>query len=99
MASKNPCSKRVTPEQAHEVWQSFDGSWTYYVLKKYQSPEKEEKNPYARWYCWVKSPFTSERGEYGDVYVGTVKSGARKIDNPLCSPDNQTGGQDEAATA
>ncbi len=79
----NPCAKRVTPEQAYEVWQSFDGSWTYFVLKKYQSPEQEAKNPYASWYCMVTSPATTEHGEYGDIYVSTVKRGTHKIDNPL----------------
>src|SRR6266496_4690634 len=78
----NPCSKWVEPEEAYEVWQSFDGTWTYFVLKKYQSPEKEATNPYARWFCLVKSPITPN-GEYGDVYVATVKQGTRQIDNPL----------------
>jgi hypothetical protein len=82
MASKNPCSKRVTPETAYEVWQSYDGSFTYFVLKKYQSPENEAKNLYASWYCCVKSPVVPN-GEYGDVYVSTVKRGTRKVDNPL----------------
>jgi hypothetical protein len=47
--AKNLCAKRVTPEEAYEVWQSFDGSWTYFVLKKYQSPEKEAINPQHEW--------------------------------------------------
>jgi hypothetical protein len=70
----------MTPQTAYEVWSN--GNWTYYVLKKYQSPEKEGKNPYARWYCMVTSPITP-KGEYGDVYVATVKQGTRQIDNPL----------------
>src|SRR2546421_6905555 len=82
MAAKNPCARTVKPEEAYEVWQSFDGSWTYFVLKKYQSPEKEEQNPYARWLCMVTSPITP-KGEYGDVYVSTAKQGTHKIDNPL----------------
>ena len=82
MAANNPCAKTVTPETAYEVWQSYDGTWTYFVLKKYQSPEKEAQNPYARWYCLVKSPIT-RNGEYGDVYVSTVKRGTRLVDNPL----------------
>ena len=85
MAAKNPCAKRVTPETAYEVWQSSNGAWTYFVLKKYQSPEKEVTNPYARWYCMVKSPATPQ-GEYGDVYVSTVKAGTHRIENPLAPP-------------
>ena len=93
MATQNPCSKTVKPEQAYEVWQSYDGSWTYFVLKKYQSPEKEATNPFARWYCMVKSPITPN-GEYGDVYVSTVTSGTHQIANPLTHTDEQTTGKD-----
>lgn len=78
----NPCAKRVSPENAYEVWQSYSGDWTYFVLKKYQSPENEAKNPYARWYCMVTSPVTP-KGEYGDVYVTTVKIGTHQVDNPM----------------
>ena len=92
----NPCAKRVTPEEAYEVWQSFDGSWAYFVLKKYQSPEQEAKNTYARWYCMVQSPATP-KGEYGDVYVSTVKRGTHQIDNPLTHQDNQTTGKEQSA--
>jgi len=80
--AKNPCAKRMTPETAYEVWQSYNGAWTYFVLKKYQTPEMEAKNPYARWYCMVQSPITP-KGEYGDVYVSTVKQGTARTDNPL----------------
>jgi hypothetical protein len=80
--TKNLCAKRVVPEEAYEVWQSFNGSWTYFVLKKYQSPEKEEQNPYARWFCLVKTPVVPN-GEYSDVYVSTVKRGTHRVDNPL----------------
>jgi len=83
MAANNSCAKLVKPEEAYEVYQSFDEQFTYFVLKKYQSPEHEAKNPYARWYVMTKSPFTSERGEYGDAYVSTVKRGTRPIDNPM----------------
>ena len=97
MAANNPCAKRVAPEQAYEVWQSYDESWTYFVLKKYQSPEKEAKNPYARWYCKVLSPATP-KGEFGDVYVSSVKSGTHKLDyNPLSHQDNQTTGKEQSA--
>ena len=94
MASKNPCSKTVKPEQAYEVWQITDhpqygGEWTWYVLKKYQSPEKEATNEYARWLCFVTSPYVP-RGEYGDTYVSSiVNTGAVKLD---CNPLVQTSG-------
>jgi len=88
--AKNPCARRVTPENAYEVWQSYNGTWTYFVLKKYQTPDKEAQNPYARWYCMVQSPATP-KGEYGDVYVSTVEQGTHKLAyNPLTHQDNRT---------
>lgn len=72
---KNLCSKTVKRENAYEIWQSADGSWTWYVLKKWQI---EDDKPYARWYCCVISPFVPE-GEYGDVYVMEIKAQAKRI--------------------
>ncbi len=81
---KNPCARRVTPDAAYEVWRSNDGLFTTYVLKKYQTPEKEAQNPWAKWYCATSSPGTHGRLEYGDAYVATVKRDAHKLDyNPL----------------
>jgi len=94
METKNPCAKTVKPEQAYEVWQvtnhpEYGGTWTWYVLKKYQRPEKEVANSYARWFCYVTSPYV-QSGEYGDVYVTTITSIAHKLDyNPLTHQDNR----------
>lgn len=78
---KNLCAKTVRREEAYEVWQSRDGSWTHYVLKKWQV---DDDKPYARWYCNVVSPNTSEAGETGDVYVADIKRHCRKLSiNPL----------------
>jgi hypothetical protein len=76
---KNLQGKTVKRENAYEVWQSRDGSWTWYVLKKYQNPENEANNPRARWFCDVTSPFVGECGELGDVYVSEVKCNAIRI--------------------
>jgi hypothetical protein len=87
----NPYGKLVDRENAHFVYQSLDGQWTYYVLRTYQLPEKEEKNPFARWLVNVVSPSTSPRGETGDSYISAVTSGTVKLDhNPLKTkePDN-----------
>ena len=98
--AKNPCSRTVTPCNAYEVRQvthhpEYGGTWTWYVLKKYQSPEREAANPYARWHCCVTSPYVSERGEYGDVYVTDITSIAHRLDfNPLVQT---SGGQHEAS--
>lgn len=67
----------VKRENAYEVWQSRDGLWVWYVLKKYQSPEKEKENPFARWFVSVDSPFVIN--EMGDTYVEDIVSNAIRI--------------------
>lgn len=67
--------KQPYQQNAYEVWQSFDGTWTWYVLKKWQA---DDNKPYGRWFCLVTSPIVPE-GELGDVYVSEIKSSATKI--------------------
>jgi len=86
---KNPCNKIVTPETAYEVWQSHDGQYTTFVLKKYKNPEAEEKDPFARWYVCTKSAQTPH-GEYGDTYAAEVKRTSHRIENPLAQKDVPT---------
>src|SRR5205807_1248652 len=85
MPSKNPCAKRVTPEMAYEVWQSLNGDFTTFVLKKNKLPEQEAKDPYAIWYVATQSPGTFGSYDYGDSYTAEVKRNMILIDNPLCS--------------
>lgn len=76
--SKNLCGKTRPRTDPYEVWTSRDGTWEWHVLKKYQSPENEAKNPFARWFCFVKSPFVPD-GEMGDCYVSSIKKDALAI--------------------
>jgi hypothetical protein len=76
--AKNICGKMVKKENAYEVWQSKDGECTWYVLKKYKSPEAEKKDNYARWFCLVTSPVVPN-GEYGDVYICDIINNAKRI--------------------
>ncbi len=87
--AKNPCSKKQTPETAYEVWEDASGTWRWFVLKKYQSPEHEALNPYSRWHCAVQSPLTHGRFEFGDVYASNVKGGNHFIANPLARMTEQ----------
>ena len=73
MYMKNLCSKTVTRDKAYEVWQA--GSWTWYVLKKWQA---DDNKPYARWFCDVVTPICPD-GEMGDVYVEEIKQNATRI--------------------
>lgn len=65
----------VDRENAYEVWQSFDGLWTWYVRKKWQSDDSKDG---ARWFCEVVTPYTPN-GELGDVYVREVKENGIRI--------------------
>ena len=76
---KNPAGKTRKLDNPYEVYKSLDGSWEYRVLKKYLSPESEAKDPYARWFVAVKSPFTHGSWEYGDSYARDVKANAAKV--------------------
>lgn len=58
----------------YETWVA--GSWTWHVLKKWQA---DDDKPGARWFCQVITPFTSEDGDLGDVYVSDIKSHARLV--------------------
>jgi hypothetical protein len=69
-------NERIKLGRPLEVWQA--GGWTWEVYRKYQKPAGEEGNPYARWFCKVRSPFVPE-GEFGDVYVHEIKNNARKV--------------------
>jgi len=73
--AKNPCGKMRDKNNPYEVWQSFDGSWTWNVLKKWQI---DDDKPYARWFCNVVTPICPT-GEMGDVYVASIKSEARRV--------------------
>ena len=61
-------------EKPYEIW--TNGSWTWWVLKKYQ---KDDEKPYARAFCKVFSPFVPN-GELGDVYIQDYKKYASLVE-------------------
>lgn len=67
---KNLCGKTRKADKPYEIWSN--GTWTWYVLKKWQA---DDSKPFARYFCLVKSPFVPD-GEYGDVYVSEIKANA-----------------------
>ena len=75
---KNLCNKTRPITNPYEIWGNSPvlPGWTWFILKKYQNQEKEDKNPYSRWFCLVKSPIVPE-GEMGDVYVSDIKIDAQ----------------------
>lgn len=89
---KNPCAKTRDVNEPYEIWVgsvSLGGEppveFEWRVLKKYQTPENEAKNPYARWFLATRSPYTHGRWEYGDGYCNDnewdkgIKSLGRKL--------------------
>jgi len=68
------CGKTRPQADPYEIW--VDGDWTWLVLKKYQN---DDRKPYARWLCAVKSPFTFGSYEVGDVYAAEVMDSAERV--------------------
>jgi hypothetical protein len=80
---KNECGKMRGVNEPYEVWQSYAGDWEYRILKKYQCPDKEKSNPFARWFTAVKTPYTQPRYDLGDTYISEIKKNAYKVENPV----------------
>ena len=58
-------------------YMTYEGNgFEWRVLKRYQNPENEKTNPYARWHCAVRSPMTYGSWEYGDVYISDIRNHA-----------------------
>ena len=76
---KNECGKTRDVENPYETWVNDRAGFEWRVLKKYQRPDKEAANPYARWLVAARSPYTYGSWEYGDTYVSEIKSNARKV--------------------
>lgn len=83
---KNTQAKTRKRENAYEVWQTPDGTWTWYVLKKYQA---DDLKPYAKWLCVVVTPICPQ-GDIGDVYANTVLTTAKKVDKLFFLVDKLT---------
>ncbi len=83
---KNECNKERKVDNPYQVFRSdLLPNWEWRVLKKYQNEENEKKNPYARWFCAVKSPMTYGAWEYGDVYVRDILVEAQGYEVKLSS--------------
>ena len=84
---KNLCGKTRKIEQPYEIWVTdnhplFGGRCEYRVLKKYQTPDKEVENEYARWFVGCASACTYGTFELGDCYIhDIILSGAYRTYN------------------
>jgi hypothetical protein len=69
---KNKCGKTRPIEDPYEIWENPQSGFVFHVLKKYQRPDKEAENPFARWFVATKSPFTYGNWELGDGYIRDI---------------------------
>jgi len=76
--SKNLHGKSRTVENPYHIIVA-DG-WEWRILKRYQSPDAERANPYARWFVAVKSPLTHGSWEYGDTYIREIPTATAGMD-------------------
>ena len=85
---KNPCGKTVKVDNPYEIWKDSSSGFEWRVVKKYQTPAKEDENfkkalmghvNYTRWFCAVKSPMTYGSWEYGDVYAQDVDTYGERV--------------------
>lgn len=65
---------RIKNDRPMEVYKNGSG-WVWKVWKHYQKPELEAKNPYARVFCSVSSPFTMGGYDMGDTYLSDIRMG------------------------
>ena len=82
--AKNLFGKTVKVDNAYATYRvdnPLNGMYfEWKVLKAWQGRDKEDTNPYARWFCAVKSPMTNDSWEMGDVYASEVKDLAQLVE-------------------
>jgi hypothetical protein len=66
-------AQRIKLHKPLEVWEEVSSGWRWEVYRKYQKPEKEATNPYARWNVITFSPIVPEGEGPADCYVSTIK--------------------------
>lgn len=71
---KMSTDQRIKADRPLEVYKNGQG-WTWKVWKHYQRPDLEAKNPYARVFCSVSSPFTYGGYDMGDTYISDIRAG------------------------
>jgi hypothetical protein len=68
-------SDRIKQNKPLEIYENKSEGWKWLVWKHYQKPELEAKNPYARVFCSVSSPFTYGGVDMGDTYISDIRRG------------------------
>jgi hypothetical protein len=75
--AKNLLGRSRTKDKPYAIWQGFGafGDTEVRLLKTYQIPSNESKNPYARWFVAVRSDHTYGSFDMGDSYISEVTQG------------------------
>ena len=68
---KNLMGKGRTKENPYATFEGIGplGHTLVHVLKSYQKPSKELKNPYAKWFVAIKTDMTYGSYDMGDTYL------------------------------
>lgn len=84
MTSKNMHAKTRDVDNPYITFKATTafGPTEWRVLKRYQSPDKERTNEYARWLVACKSDFTFGSWDYGDCYVHDIPGAERGMEFP-----------------
>ena len=80
MRKKNPFGKSNF-DAPHAIYEGH-GPWGHqiiHVIKTYQHPDNERKNPYAKWLIGAKTDMTYGSFDYGDTYVKEALVGNMKL--------------------
>ncbi len=75
--AKNLKGKMRKIDNPYETYRM--GEFEVRVLKHYQAPEQEAKNPNARVFTATKSPATMGSWEQGDAYLHEIQSTMRLV--------------------
>ena len=69
--AKNLMGKSHTKDNPYAIYKGMGpfGETEMLLLKTYQVPANENKNPYARWFVAVKTPMTYGSYDMGDSYI------------------------------
>ena len=75
--TKNLLGKSRTKDKPYAIWQGFGafGDTEVRLLKTYQKPDREQKNPYAKWFVAVRSDHTYGSFDMGDSDISEVTQG------------------------
>ena len=77
--AKNLFRKTAKKDAPYAVYEDARTGWRWEVLHTWKGKDSEDKDPYSRWFCLVKSPFVPD-GEMGDTYRKDILGNAVMVE-------------------